>query len=358
MTKRIVFALMFLCMAFTGIPVSVAADPPSIDELARIASDRPLGPDSETMVRSYVKHWLDQLQSASQFDAALTAQKKLVAGFDVQESVLYQVSYAKIAAEEIPAALEWKDTSKQILVAMALASMPRFSAQPGLEKLAASPSPAIRYWAVRGYARSAKRMMEQVGVYADTMLATLEKLGLGEKSGSIAGAVLRALRPYNLISSSQLAKLRASQQKVWQARCADVRDGEREAIDAYRTEVGLLAPSGPADTKAVLQMLADLMEAASRSLDSKEHLDDEVLVASVAEILISVEERLTAILNRQETPVRNALRDRRAPREERITKAQLAVESVWKAALKEAGIEPKLPPPTSTTTPATTPAGG
>ena len=364
MVGRIVLALTFVGLIVCAPSLSLAQDTPTLDDLSKLSTDRPLLRSAEGAIGDYIDDLIEKLKAAKTFAEISAIREKLISGFQVQVSSYYQLSYAKIASAKLPAVLSWPDKTKQIAVAMAIAAMPQPTIQPGLEAMAASKNPAVRYWVARGYQRAAGRMMTQGGRFSRTMLGTLERLGRTETSGASLQGVFRALRPYSVeIKPSDLAQLRGALVKVWRARCGDLRDGKLDIVNAYRSEVAVLSPTSGSkeDDKTVLQMLADAMEATAQALSIDKNTGDAAVSANLSELLIAIESRLGEVLVKTESPVRAALRDRSLSADVRIQTALLAVGETWMSALKERGITPNLPAATagnSTTKPASAPAKG
>ena len=362
MTKPTVLALTFALVAPCFQSHLAAQEPPTFGDLASLVSSVPLGREQEDVIRKYMRHWVGQLKAAKKFDEVKQARDKLWTAFNAQATAYYQLTYAKIAASEIPALLSQGDRLKQIHAAMAMSRMPRYTIQPGLEKMAASKNPAVRYWAVHGYRRASKEMMLHRS-RAKTMLATLRKLGMTEPASATVGAVFRALRPYGEIKPADLASLRAELSKVWLARCGDVSQANPGFIDAYREAVISLAPVDKKDdTKAVLQLLADVMEASSMAFDTKAAKSDAVVRASLEELLIDTEARLGEVLGMAVKPVRDALRNKDAQPAARIVDALDATKFTWMTALvAKWKITPRrIPRPIANTTtkPTTAPSPG
>lgn len=333
MTRPTVLALTFALVAPCFHSHLAAQEPPTFGDLASLVSSVHLGPKEEDVIRKYMRHWVGQLKAAKKFDEVKQARDKLWAGFNAQATAYYQVSYAKIAASEIPALLSQGDRLKQIHAAMAMSRMPRYTIQPGLEKMAASKNPAVRYWAVHGYRQVSKEMMLHAS-RAKTMLATLRKLGTTEPASATVGAVFRALRPYGGIKPADLASLRAELSTVWLARCGDISQANLGFIDAYREVIVTLAPLDKKDdTKAVLQLLADVMEAASMAFDAKAAKSDARVRVSVEELLIDTEARLGKILGMAVRPARDALRNKDAQPAARVADALDAIRFTWMTSL-------------------------
>ena len=361
MRKLILLALVFV-LAAPCLHLLLAADePPTFGDLASLESSVPLGPKQEDVIRKHIRHWVGQLKAAKKFEEVKLARDKLQRSFHAQAAAYYQLSYAKIAAQEVPVLLSLPDKLKQIHAAMAMAWMPRYTIQPGLEKMAASKNPAVRYWAVHGYRRAGKEMMLHKS-YAKTMLTTLGKLGLTEPVSATVGGVFRALRPYEEIKPADLAALRGALSKVWLARCGDLSQARPGFIETYRDEVGALRPFDKKnDTKAVLQLLADVMEAASLAFDRKAVKSSPAVQVSLFELLIDTEARMGRILGKEDRPVRTALRNKKLPPAARIPDAADAIKDTWMKVLAEKWkVKPRpIPrPPANTATRPTTMAAG
>lgn len=338
-----------------------AQDPPTAGDLAQLPAAGPLSALAEEQIRQYIKHWVGKLKAAGEFAQMTEVKKKLVDGSRMQpDSAYYQVSYAKIAADEISVALSWPEESKQLLAAMAMASMPQYAIQPGLEKMASSSNSGVRYWAARGYRRVARVMMAYDD-RAKIMLDTLEKLGLKEPSGATVGAVFRALRPFaEGISTPALAKMRSKLLVVWRARCVDVMRGKLDTIHAYRAEVRVLRSEGEDDEKAVLQMLADVMEAATRALGQEKNQQDAAVRVSLSGLLEDAEDRLVGLLRIDQMPIRDALHGpEQKTLDERMADLLDAVKTWVDRLADKQNIKPNIPPmppEQMTTAPASSPA--
>ena len=333
MTRPTVLALIFVLVAPCFHSHLAAEEPPTFGDLASLEANVPLGPKQEDVIRKHMRHWVGQLKAAKKFDEVKQARDKLWMGSHAQATAYYQLTYAQIAAAEIPVLLSLGDRLKQIHAAMAMSRMPRYTIQPALEKMAASKNPAVRYWAVHGYRQVRKEMMLHRG-RAKIMLATLRKLGMTEPASATVGAVFRALRPYGGIKPADLASRRTELSKIWLARCGEVSQANLGFIDAYREEIIALAPLDEKDdTKAVLQLLADVMEAGSMAFDAKATKSDAGVRASLEELLIDTEARLGKILDVAVRPVRDALRNKDAQPAARIADALDAIKYTWTTSL-------------------------
>ena len=305
MAKQTILTLCLVAALASSPVVVIAADPPGVGELALLNAKVPLRLADERVIGAYIDHWLGQLKAAKKFDAMEAARKKLAVGYEAQESSYYRVSYAKIAAEKVPAALAWPEKSKQILAARALSRMSQYSIQPALEKMAASKNAGVRYWAIRGYQRAARAVMTDRGRTAK-MVATLERLGLSEPSGIVVSAVFSALRPN--VGKAELAKLRKPLLTVWRARTKDVMAGDLDMIYAYSVELKDLSPLDAADRETVLQLLADVLKAGEVALGAEAGVEKTPALLSLSHLLINAENRLGETLNLAQTPIYTALR--------------------------------------------------
>jgi len=272
------------------------------------AVNGPLSESVKKQIRDYVRYWVERLSKASDVKQIGLARQKLVEGYKRFTSAFWRYAYAQVAAAEVPPALKVKDRVKQIHLSMALAQMDQVTVQPALEAMIAHANPVVRYWAVRGYRTAAKKIMDQGGSYAGTMLATLERLGTTERAGAVVGAIFRGLSPYPGAKPADVAKLRGVQSKVWLARCRELNAGDPEWIGAYLGALRFLSPQDKGDEQAVLQMLIDVLVGAAAAFDRASNQKGRVGEA-FRELLINVEGRLRVLLRANQNPIQKILAD-------------------------------------------------
>ena len=318
------------------------ADPSASLDVPESAVNGPLSESVKKQIRDYVRYWVKTLSKAGDVKQIGLARQKLVEGYKRFTSAFWRYAYAQVAAAEIPPALKVKDRLKQIHLSMALAQMDQVTVQPALEAMITHPNPVVRYWAGRGYRTAAKKIMDQGGNYAQTMLGTLERLGKTERSGVVMGAVFRGLSPYPGAKAADVAKLREVQSEVWLARCRELYAGDPEWIGAYLGALRFLSPQDKNDEQAVVQMLLDVLVGASAAFDRPSNQKGRVGEA-FRELLIGVEGRLRVLLRVNQNPIQKILAEPEITPEKAV-EVRIAVNDVWKAAAGKQGVRPRFVP--------------
>ncbi|MCK4625491.1 MAG: HEAT repeat domain-containing protein [Phycisphaerae bacterium] len=361
MTRRtvVVLFMVFFTIVLWSEPVR-GADVPSLEDLNKLPIAGHLTRVARGKIETYVGHWVEQLKKADKIPDVVKARKAITDGYNAHNKQAWQVAYAEISSGKVPVLFGLADQVKQIQAAMAVATMHQYTIQPALEKMARHKNPAVRYWAVRGYRPSVRKML----LYperAKKMLATLERLGLKE-SGPILSVVLRTLNIHTAEGKKAVIHLRPILDKVWAARLKDLRAGKDGIIDAYRNAIIFFDPADKEDKKIVLQMLIDTLESASKGFDkaasSKSKKSDQ---QSWVSLLSNLENKLAELTQTSESPIQDILSDPKKSIEQKADEVSLmAVSEYWKPLLAKLGVKPR-PLPATTTKPVktttTTPLG-
>jgi len=356
MPRRSLSPLLFCCI-FSG---SALAASPAIRDLAKLPVDRPLGPAEQKVIADYVASRLEQLRSAKTLQQVQKARKALSDGYRVHpDSVYYQLAYAKHVAVGAGRLLSLRGDPlrpvKELHLGMAVAVMPQYEIQPALVAMSKHGSPAVRYWAAKGYRRAGRRILMMGGEHARTMTATLERMGLKESSGPVLGEVLQALGPYRDIGGNEAKALLAALDHVWSARINGLRDGRAEAVAAYRRSLGVIVRLQSRDLKAALQLAADVMEAASLALKAAKSAkaDQAESVEMLKDTLLLVERYIGEMLQVRSRPIQGVLADQKKSPEERRILVRLKALNFWWPKLTAKGVRRRVKP-VPTTGPATT----
>lgn len=355
MTRRtaVVLFMMFLTIVLCSEPVH-SAGVPSLEDLEKLKFANDIGLANRKKIKKYVEHWVEQMKKAKKVVDVVKARKALTDGYNAHNTQPWQVAYADVSSRKIPVLFDLVDRVKQIQAAMAVAKMHQYTIQPALEKMAGHKNPAVRYWAVRGYRPSIRKML----LYPDRtkkMLTTLERLGHKE-SGPILAVVLQTLNTHAGGSIEAIDHTRPVLDKVWSSRLKDLRDGKDGVIDAYRNAIVFFDPANKADKKKILQMLIDALESASKGFDkSANRKGKKSGLQSWVSLLSSLENKLIELAqaNKNKTPIQDILSNTKKSLEEKSTEVSLAVNEYWKPLLAKLGVKPR-PLPTATTKPVKT----
>jgi hypothetical protein len=321
----------------------------SAEDLSKIEGDKPLSAAGLKTVQDYVDDVAKQLAAAKDAKEVAKIREATLSAYKLNAGVYYQLEFARSYAAKIPAMLAMTDNAKLVAVAMLAADMPQASIAPGLEKLAASPNPGVRYWAVVAYKNCAKVMLAQGGDGAKSFLTTLETLGTKEPSGAILEGVFAALQPSGDMKRDQVTMLRAAMDKIWQARLGDLASGDLAMVEAYKTAVAGLEKIDDADMKPVDQMVADALNAASVALEKQENLSD-TATGALMDLLSGAETKLAVNLKTPETsPVQKIFGDTKIKGAELGVEVRLAVNNTWAPLLAKNGIKFRaVPAPVAT----------
>ena len=347
MTRRtvVVLFMMFFTVVLRSEPVH-GAGIPNLEDLKKLPIAGHMTRVARKEIEKYVVYQVEQLEKAGKVVDVVKARKALTDGYNAHNTQPWQVAYAEISSKKIPVLLNLADRVKQIQAAMAIAKMPQYTIQPALEKMAMHKNPAVRYWAVRGYRPSVRKML----LYperAKKMLATLKRLGTKE-SGPILSVVLRTLNINTVGGKGPVRFMRPILDKVWTARLKDLRDGKDGIIDAYRKAVIFFDPADKPDKEKVLQMLVDTLEAASKgfgkSVSSKKKADYQSWIS----LLSGVENKLAELTKTDKTPIQDILSDSKKSMEEKSTEVSLTINEYWKPILAKLGVKPRTTPTTAT----------
>lgn len=345
MTKRILVAL----LAVAGLCAPAWAGP-TLEDLSKIGVDRALQPPAIKTIGDYLEACVEQFRSAKTPENLAKARQAFLDGYAAHAEPVYQIEYARVAGEKLTPLLTLPDAGKQVQVARLIASMQQMTIQPALEAMATSASAAVRYWAAKGYGtRNTMRAVMAQGAEASAkMMATLEKLGLQDKSPQVFAMVVSVLNPSPDFKKEQNAQLQALQDKIWLARLKDVRAGRADMAEAYAhaAEMLLAEPDQPAP---VLQMLTDALEAGSLALLSPEVQGNEQVFKTVADLLVATEGRLAEVGNFSRLPVQAILgkenktgADEKKFAADKATEVRLTINDTWKKLLQDKGIAPRV----------------
>ena len=351
--------IFFLCCTLSGL---APAAPPGIPDLAGLLVDRPLGPAEKKVVAGYIKARLGRLRSAKSLQEVQKARKELSDGYRVHpNSVYYQLEYAKRVAAGVKPLLSLGNDPlrrvKELHLAMVVAGMPQYEIQPALVAMSKHDNPAVRYWAAKGYRRAGRRILMMGGGHARTMIATLEQMGLKEPSGPVLSGVVWALGPYRDVGGQVAKDLVAALDKVWLARIDGLRDGRAEIAEAYRRCLGVIVRLQTQDSKAALQLAADVMEAASLALKAAK-AEQTGLVELLEDTLLLVERYVGDILAVRARPVQAVLVDGKKSSEEKRILVRLKVLNFWWPKLSAKGVQRRVKLAPTTSPVATRPSGG
>jgi hypothetical protein len=329
-------------------------------EVPEVPSGTPTG-EKPIATEDYIKYWVKQISETKKPGEVTEARRALVNGYRGQTSPNEQTAYARISAEQVVVLLGLKDRVKQIQAAMALSEMPEIAMQPALEQMSRHKNPAVRFWAVRGYQRAGKSVMTRGGSQADTMLATLVRLGRSEPAGASVAAVFQALVPYLDARRQDVIRLRAALDDVWLARRKDIVTGRVDVLDAYKSAEAFLAVIDSEDNKRILQLLVDAMDAATSGFVKAENQKG-AIAKRLKEFLILFEARLARMAQADQTPLREVLNEEAEAKQQSL-QVRLRWNEYWKPLLKARGITPRpianttTAPAKRTTTTATAAAG-
>ncbi len=354
MTRRTVAVLfmMFFTIVLWSEPAR-GADVPSLEDLNKLQIAGHLTLAARRDIEKYVGYWVEQMKKAKKVSDVVKTRKALTDGYNAHNTQPWQVAYAEISSEKVPVLFKLAGRVKQIQAAMAVATMHQYTIQPALEKMARHKNPAVRYWAVRGYRPSVRKML----LYperAKKMLATLERLGLKE-SGPILSVVLQTLNINTVGGVEAPTRLRPILDKVWAARLKDLRNGKDGVVDAYRRAIIFFDPADKADEKKILQMLADTLESASKGFDKsvnrKGKKSDQ---QSWISLLSNLENKLAELTQTSKSPIQDILSDPKKSIKQRAKEVSLmAISEYWKPKLAKLGVKPR-PLPAATTKPVKT----
>jgi len=361
MTKRTVlpWALAGALAVWVGLAAGAA---PSLDELGSLPAEGALSRSAVDTVNRYVKQWVDALVAAKTADEVIGARRALVRGYEVQSSRTYRYEYARAVSRHVGPALSIGNDPlkpvKEVNAGMAVAGMTQITIQPALERMARHGNPGVRYWAMKGYRAVGKLLLLQKAGYARRMLTTLERIGLKDPSGPVVDGALHAASGYPELGGEEAGKLRAVLDRIWLARCEGVHGGEVDLVEAYRSAVNYLPATDEAERKLALQLLADVLEAASRAFVREDNQAGRT-GGLLAELLGRIEQRLAPLTGSERKPLQAALADREKPLDLKAAQIRLRTNDYWKPLLARQGVKVRFEPPaTPLTRPATAPAGG
>ena len=344
----VIIAFQFLMMG------SVEAAVPTIEDLEKITVIGPLPASVRKKMEEYIGYYVNRMKSVKSFKEVIQARKRLINGYNVHKSSYWQSGYAAICADRIRALLDIPDAARQVQAAITLANMPQYTIQPAIEKMAEHSNPAVRYWAVKAYKASIRRMV-LYDARAEKMFQTLKRLGMND-SGPILMAVLRCLTPYPDMDEKSISTMKSIFDEVWLARCKDVYAGKVDVIQTYHKMVRFLIPFDEADKKRILQLLADALEASSLGFINAANRKS-LAAKRLMELLIALENKLVNITATNETPILKILDEKISPMEKAI-KARLKVNEYWKPILAKHGIKLRFhaSKKSATTKPTTSPS--
>ena len=325
---------------------SVEAAVPTIEDLEKITIIGPLPASVRKKMEEYIGYYVNRMKSAKNFKEVIQARKKLIKGYSVHNSSYWQSGYADICADRLLALLDVPDVARQIQAAITLANMPQYTIQPAIERMAKHSNPAVRYWAVKAYKASIRRMV-LYDARAEKMFQTLKRLGMTD-SGPILMAVLRCLTPYPDMDEKTISTMKSIFDEVWLARCKDVYAGKVDVIQTYHKMVRFLIPFSEEDKKRILQLLADALEASSLGFINATNRKN-LAAKRLMELLIALENKLADITATSETPILKIL-DEKISLMEKAIKARLKVNEYWKPILAKHGIKLRFHAPKKSTT--------
>ena len=335
-TSRVIVIL--IVGIFASIIRPAEANVPTIDDLKKITVTGPLAPSTRNKMEEYIGYYVNQMKSAKEFKEVIRARKELLKGYNIHDSSYWRSSYAAICAERLVALLDIPDVARQVQVGIVLEKMPQYTIQPAVEKMAKHSNPAVRYWAVKAYKSSIRRIL-LYDIRAQKMFKTLKRLGMTD-SGPILMVVLRCLTPYPDMDEKAVSTMKSLFDEIWLTRCKDIYAGKVDVIQTYRKMVRFLIPFNEAGKKRILQLLTDALEAATLGFVNS---GDEKKAAAkqLKELIVTLENKLADVSSTTETPILKIL-DEKLSSMEKAIRVRLKVNEYWKPILAKYGIKPRF----------------
>ncbi|KPK84941.1 MAG: hypothetical protein AMJ81_04485 [Phycisphaerae bacterium SM23_33] len=349
------------CIALTHAGAAAA----SLEDLRKLPAQGPLTDAAKRVIEEYTADGAQRVRQAKTMEQLEAARGHLEKGYAVQGSDYYQWEYAAQFAAQAAPLLSLKadplSRVKEIQVGMMAEDMKQVSIQPLLVAMAGHSNPGVRYWAAKAYwttlrgdprrTSTGKRLLQLGGRHAQTMLATLQDMGLKEPSGPVLSEVLRALSPYPEVEGSLARQLRDALDKVWLARCKELQAGDSSMADAYLKALPMVGPGVQlADEKLAVQLFADAMAAAARAWAEEKNQKDEALVEALKDLILDLEGRLVEILKPGQSPIRRIISDEKMSAKVQPLEALVSMVDFWQPRLNDRGVKMRVK---LTTTPAT-----